>query len=515
MILWKIGLGGSYTGVSVHEVNAHGHAQIMGWVGLFIMGFAYQAFPRMWQVELPAPWLALASWVALLAGIACRSTAMMFSEAAWAMSAHQCGVVLQIAAVTAFIGQLLTAFLRSGQPVKPYVGFAFAALVFFFIQTVYSGWHVSRLMAAADRDTLLDQLATYQSPLRDIQIHGLALLMILAVGMRMFPTLLGVRSTPDRRAWLALALLATAVPLEVGLFLAYRLTGWHAVAGLLLLPWLLLPIGVWLVIGPWRLWRPLPEPGRSDRSGKFVRIAFGWLFLSLAMLLLLPVYQVISGIAFSHAYYGSVRHAITVGFISMMIVAMAAKVVPTLRGIDAKSLPALWWPFVLINVGCLMRVVFQIGTDWHPVFFALVGVSGMFEWTGLAIWSWHLAAIMLGLGRFRQPVTRDWGPAPQRFAPHDRVAAVLSWCPEVESVFVDFGFDLVRNPVLRRTVARQVSLSQACRMRHVDVTRFLNALHDARRDRDASSSTCDPAVSMARASLTIAGHPIRQEALHG
>ena len=45
-LLWTIGLNGSFRAVSVHAINAHGEAQIFGWVGLFIMGFAYQAFPR-------------------------------------------------------------------------------------------------------------------------------------------------------------------------------------------------------------------------------------------------------------------------------------------------------------------------------------------------------------------------------------------------------------------------------------------------------------------------------------
>src|SRR5687767_10207108 len=46
LLLWQIGMRGKFTGVSIHDVNAHGHAQIFGWVGLFIMGFGYQAFPR-------------------------------------------------------------------------------------------------------------------------------------------------------------------------------------------------------------------------------------------------------------------------------------------------------------------------------------------------------------------------------------------------------------------------------------------------------------------------------------
>lgn len=491
LILWKIGLGGSYTGVTVHEVNAHGHAQIMGWVGLFIMGFAYQAFPRMWHVELPAPAIALASWLAMLIGIACRCTAMMFTESAWALPVHHLGVALEVVAVVSFIALLLTAFVRSGLRVRPYIAFAFTALAFFFIQTVYSGWHIARLMAAPDREALLHQIGTYQASLRDMQIHGLAVMMIFAVSIRMFPAIFGLPEVPDRRAWAAWALLLGAVVLEVGLFLTFRLTGSHAVAGALLLPWLMLPISAALCVWPWKLWRPLPEPGRLDRSGKFIRIAFAWLFVSFGLLLLLPVYQVVSGIAFSHAYYGAIRHAITVGFISMMIVGMSAKVVPTLRGIGPEMLPALWVPFVLINAGCLMRVGFQIGTDWHPVFFKLVGVSGMLEWTGLAVWASHLIAVMLGLGRYAQGESNR-GPAPERLTADHCVAAVLHWHPELEPVFVEYGFDLIRNPVLRRTVARQVSLKQACRMKGVEVTAFVDALNRARPAARGGACATDP-----------------------
>jgi len=479
LILWKIGLGGSYTGVTVHEVNAHGHAQIMGWVGLFIMGFAYQAFPRMWHVDLPVPKLALGSWLAMVVGIVCCSTAMMFSDSAWAGPVHRVGVAVEVAAVAIFIALLLTAFVRSGQSIKPYVAFAFTAMAFFFIQTIYSGWHIAQLMAAPDRETLLNQIATLQAPLRDLQIHGLAMMMIFAVSIRMFPTIFGLPEVSTRRAWFAWGLLLTAIICETSLFLTFRLTGSHAAAGAMLLPWLLLPIGAGLIVLPWKLWRPLPEPGRSDRSGKFIRIAFLWLFVSFSMLMLLPIYQIISGIAFSHAYYGAIRHAITVGFISMMIVGMAAKVVPTLRGIGPEKLPALWLPFVLINLGCLLRVGFQIGTDWHPTFFKLVGVSGMLEWTGLAIWASHLAAVMLGIGRYAQSDS-NWGPIPERIGPDHRVAAVLHWHPELEPVFVEHGFDLIRNPVLRRTVARQVSLAQVCRMKGVDLNAFLEKLNQSR-----------------------------------
>ena len=139
--------------------------------------------------------------------------------------------------------------------------------------------------------------------------------------------------------------------------------------------------GSWMIAAPFQLWRRSPV---RERSVKFVRAAYTWLAVSMVMLLLLPVHQAISGIPFSHAHYGAIRHAITVGFVSLMIMGMAAKVVPTLNGRDTRQLTALWGPFILVNVGCFLRVSLQALTDLNPRFFAVVGISGICEVTGLA-----------------------------------------------------------------------------------------------------------------------------------
>jgi hypothetical protein len=41
--------------------------------------------------------------------------------------------------------------------------------------------------------------------------------------------------------------------------------------------------------------------------------------VAIALLVLVPLYDAIAGVGFSHAYFGGYRHAFTVGFISMMI----------------------------------------------------------------------------------------------------------------------------------------------------------------------------------------------------
>src|SRR5262249_54573476 len=117
----------------------------------------------------------------------------------------------------------------------------------------------------------------------------------------------------------------------------------------------------------------------------------GWLGLSLLMLLFLPVYQALLGVSFSHAYYGAIRHAVTVGFISQMIVGMSSLVVP-LTPRDATLRPT----FVLLNLGCALRVGLQICTDWSHVAFRLIGVSGVLELLALLAWAVVLSKGLLG-----------------------------------------------------------------------------------------------------------------------
>jgi len=58
------------------------------------------------------------------------------------------------------------------------------------------------------------------------------------------------------------------------------------------------------------------------------------------------------------------------------------------------SLPPLRGTFWLLNTGCLLRVVLQSLTDVHPVFFRLVGISGVVELSALTLWSVHVVHLM-------------------------------------------------------------------------------------------------------------------------
>jgi hypothetical protein len=478
-LLWTIGLNGSFRAVSVHAINAHGEAQIFGWVGLFIMGFAYQAFPRIWQTTLAAPRLAVLAFGMMVAGLFVRTAGITAAEA-WTHAAPLAlaGGLMQIAAIGLFTGQLLVTFRRSGAAVEAYFGFVAAGLGWFMLSSVFSVWHSWHTMTAPSLDALIWSIATYQAPLRDLQIHGLALFMILGVSLRMLPAIHGLPRVPERRAWWALGSLTAAVMGETVVFLAYRWTGNHFIAAGLVPAWAIMMLAVLLMILPWRLWRPMPEPGRT---GKFVRAAYAWLPLSLLMLLLMPFYHRLVGVGFSHAYFGATRHAITVGFISLMIMGMAAKVVPTLNGVDPQTLGNLRGPFLLVNLGCMLRVATQIATDWTPVAYPVIGLSGLLEVTGLAWWGLGLAQVMRR-GKLAAPgAPRPAGFAPARVEASHRVADVLEWFPRTEDVFLRHGFTALKNAVLRRTLARQVTVALAAALRGVDLTTLLDDLNKVAR----------------------------------
>jgi hypothetical protein len=267
-------------------------------------------------------------------------------------------------------------------------------------------------------------------------------------------------------------------------------TAGHVWAALWYASVVLLTVAVAVLVANWRIFS---RPEESDRSLKFMRAAYLWLFVSLLMLVLLPAYQhgLLAGFApdsaaaqlgFSHAYYGAIRHAITVGFISLMIVGVAAKVVPTLNGVNVRALAPLWTPFLLINAGCTLRVVGQTLTDFTALAFPFAAVSGLLEVAGLALWGVHLWSIMAGRVRLRHVATgTDAGYTPVMsgtpLAASNRIGEVLDRHPDLLDTFLAFGFTPLANPVLRRTLARYVTIAQACRRLGVDPEQFLAALN--------------------------------------
>jgi len=331
------------------------------------------------------------------------------------------------------------------------------------------------------REQLLFNLATFNIPYRDVQLLGIAIVMILGVSLRFLPHAYGLRE--PSRAWRNFLFWGVNGALVIGAssFIA-GMTGHNH--WLLALQWFCTIGLLAIALGTprqFRLFGSVPENER-DRGLKFVRAAYIWFIVATAMLVFVPIYNFAiympltgSRVPFSHAFFGAYRHAITVGFIMMMIVGVSSKVVPTLSGVDVRRAASLWPTFILLNLGNLMRVTFQIATDFTPSAFPIMGVSGFIEVVGLSLWAWELVRNMrAGIENEKRESIVDLRPL--TVAAQTRIADVLRSYPQALDVFLRHGFTPLSNPVLRRTMARVVTIEQACRREGVNLDRLLSDL---------------------------------------
>ena len=84
--LLQIALSGSFLQLKLlPAIHAHAQAMISGWVGLFVMGFAYQSFPRFKNTTLWRPELANLSFYLLIVGVLSRIIAELIAPAPIAM----------------------------------------------------------------------------------------------------------------------------------------------------------------------------------------------------------------------------------------------------------------------------------------------------------------------------------------------------------------------------------------------------------------------------------------------
>jgi len=415
-LLLRIARARDFTAPSIFEVNAHGQAQIYGWMGLFILGFALQMFPAFWGTRLPAPRLARALLPAMALAVAVRAVAEGRPEGRFADLAVAAGF-LELAVVVAFVTLLGIAARRSTVRGRVADRYLLAGLGWFVVASVLDLRHLALTVRAPGRESLLAEIATWQLPLRDLQIHGLALSMILGVSLRVLPGFFGTPVADESRARLLFCPLQLAVLAGAVLFPLAMITKRP-----------LLFVAYWLATVVFALAAALAAANlRVFARSRFelprlspfawVRAAHVWLGVSLVLLVAGPFWARWIGLPFSHAWHGATRHAITVGFVSLMMIGVASRIAPRPAGSGAAGAGLPWTPFVLLNLGCALRVSQQVLTDITPVAFLPTGASGLLEVAGLTTWAIWIVPRLRRAGRVmeeaRAALTSEPTPVPR------------------------------------------------------------------------------------------------------
>ncbi len=471
--LIAMAIQGRLGGIGRGIIQVHGHWQLFGWVGLFVVGIAYHILPRLAAVPLPSYPAAAASFALLVTGTILRA-AQSLDPSMIRSTLLIGGALMELAGCALFawtVARILGPQSGPGRIAFSYLALGSAWLIAAAFLNLAHAWHL------VARSTF-EIPAFWNLPYLSIFLLGFVTFWIFGVSLRTLPLFMGLKARPEVTAALLLPLTASLAALAIGesLFVAGR-GAWSR--------WLFgaggLGTGLCLVLFVWAIGimgrrEAAPEPGVDHGYEKFLRLGYAWLLISAGMLVVFSGF-VLAGRSMDHAYVGAYRHALTVGFITTVIVGMASRIVPVFRGVPLYSARLREWSFWLLFVGNIVRVLFQsLSAGGDPLWLRIAGVSGVLELAALALFGVNLWKTM-DVVTVEETAAAGWRPP---IAPETRVGELLAAYPGLLPVFVRNGFGALANPVLRRTVARVVSVGEACRMHGVDLQSFLAQLSEAR-----------------------------------
>lgn len=377
LLLIEVGRQGSWSAPAPGEVVAHGAAQFWGFIVPFIIGVAVTFLPR--TTARPRPgrvWLALLLG-ALLAGVV--------GDFAWSLALGRLpwlGLASGSAELAAALGFLAISVQQMGGKARaPWARSILASGAWMIVWAVVG-------MASRGRAWAAGPGAFSESERRlalELALFGFAMNAVHGFGQRLLPGMLG-GGGPRRGAVTAAFVLNN---LGVAALVASHV--WR--------PSLCAALGAVGVAGGAAAWAigmrafrgarrsaPRPEAGPFFLV-RYIQLAGFWLLAGLALLVAGEVSAALRGVEPPRAYLGATRHALTVGFLTTLILGVGQRLIPILSH-DLLAWPRLVVPtFALIAVGNALRVVGELATLKWPVWFRFLPISALLELTALSLFA--------------------------------------------------------------------------------------------------------------------------------
>lgn len=457
--------GGAYGEDTGRVIQIHAHAQLFGWAALFIMGMAYVIFPRFKATPIHSQKLVNATFWLMFSGvvlwIVIQSAGLTFLPLIYAAP------LLEALGTGLFTYNLWRTFSASGKPDfwDKWIKAGFLWLV------GLSAFGLRLLPLLSGRGHLPEELThTYYN----LVIYGFILNFIMGVGLRTIPAFLGARPANPKITNLLFWIYNIALLGLAGTLLAGKEPPEFIMKPLELIP--LASIAVYIIaINVFRRRETdLGEEFSLETSYmSYLPAAYFWL----AVGVVLSAVTVIFGGSFANpeTIEAAATHAVTVGFISMMIFGYATKAVPVFKGRALYS-PALNnLAFLVLNFGNALRVVSQLSFGLgSKSLLPVLAASGIIELTAFILFAYNLGRTTLGAAPVEDDEIEDFAAITGK----NIVADVLERHPETMEVFLRYGFTPLTNPVSRRTVAKTITLTGAARLKNIDSRQLVNSLNE-------------------------------------
>ncbi|MHB9131335.1 MAG: DUF1858 domain-containing protein [Armatimonadota bacterium] len=457
--------------------QAHAHVQIFGWCALFIMGVAYHVIPRLKAAALQHVGLGYASFWLMAGGVLLHAVYRPFmANAAFAPLPVLAGL-MELAGAVAFTVVIVSTMRKGTTAADPSDKYLAVGTVGFVLMAMMNAALLS-YMAAIRTAVLPEQ---WNWAYYHWQLYGFITLFIFGVSLRTLPVFLGKPQPNLRLDRVIFPIIVLGILLRTA---GDVLVQYHLVpSGLLLLPTALECGGILAFVWNLGVFKRQSDsmdgvPAESRAYEKYLYAGYGWLLLATLGISALSVYRAVSGLPIPHALMGSYMHALTVGFITVMILGYAMRTIPVFLGRPVHSIRLLNATFVLMMIGCTMRVVFQALTvpfgTWP---FAVAGMSGWLEAVGLTFFGYNL------LRTLYQPeaVAQLTGEAEDADAITGKltIARLVELHPQMVEVLIAMGFEPLANPMLRQTLGKKITIETAAQIKHIPVDDLLQRIREA------------------------------------
>jgi uncharacterized protein involved in response to NO len=361
--VWNLfSISGSHSEhISPAWIQAHGHAQVLGWVGTFILGIGFYSIPKLrgsGPFALSRPWAALALWTV---GVGMRWLAGVYG---WHWR-----LLLPLSALLELAGFLLFFATVSGHRPDSKLGNKPKLAVWTFVVMLGTFGFLATLLAnayGAFSTSLQGQSAAFPHGFDQkflvLAAWGFLVMTVWGFTARWVPTFVGLAAPRGHYLLIAAGLNLLGV--------VSALAGFPRPTAIVFL------VGAASASFALRIFEPAVQPpkihGVHPSFPVFLRLAYAWMLLAGS----LGVWAAFNGDP-SGGIGGASRHALTVGFISLMIFGVGQRVLPAFTGMKLLySRRLMFLSMLLASIGCAMRVT-----------------SEMLAYPGYAVAAWHFLPV--------------------------------------------------------------------------------------------------------------------------
>jgi uncharacterized protein involved in response to NO len=365
--------------ISPAWLQAHGHAQVFGWIGSFLLGIGFYSIPKLRGAATRAIRAAWVCWALWTIGVALRWAATVYLWN-WRVLVPLSSV-LEVIAFLVFFGVVLQHRPQGSNKggLEPWVWVVMSATAGFLLVVIANAagsFYVSFRGANPAFPHQFDQ--------RYLALMGWGFLVPFVWGfsakwMRVF---LGLK--PLRPRLLLGAVLMNFAGVALALAGKVSLATWF------------FAIATGLSIGAIRVFEKSEQEAKIKGIHRsfplFVRMAYGWLIVAALLGVAAANWDTSGGI------WGGSRHALTVGFISVMVLSVGQRILPAFSGMRLLWSPKLMFAgLLLLSIGCTLRVscevlAYQGYANWA---WTVLPGSALIELSGLTVFAINILGTFL------------------------------------------------------------------------------------------------------------------------